>query len=576
MNLKELIVLFLDCQTTASNPKKGNVVEIAWACSSSSPGSDLDLSSVQTHILQQPLGVEIPERVYRITGIKPEEIFAGDEPARVWAQLIPQAAKIARLNSLEKCPLVIHYAKFELPFLIDLQDRYAATSGFPFKVLCTHVLAKRLFPELPRRSLRAMSGYFGHSLGQYRRSKEHVIATARIWEEMIGVLEKKYHITTFRRLQEWLDQPIQNCRREVVYPMASDERQGLPDKPGVYRMLRSNSDVLYVGKASSLKKRVTSYFRKSIQHPEHILEMLSQAKKLDVTVTGSVLEAAILESDEIKRLSPPYNVALRSGEREVWFCSSDLCEFNLEPSEKYKIGPLLSQDSVARLGLIRQLVLADTHAEVGEEELAAALGIPEEYTPDYDCARAGSVAFLARYRERLANGDKTLALKRFANGLWLERQAEKEAEVEETDELILQGEKVPMWTPETVCHLLESNIVRGFYELRRARWLVLLSEAALAWEEINGKRRSRYLVMFEKGQILYHIASEEEAMPVPTGHIRGFADRQRSFDLMTADRLRVITTEIRKAVAAGRWVRVCLRPNVVLDGNKLTRMFRWI
>jgi hypothetical protein len=45
---------------------------------------------------------------------------------------------------------------------------------------------------------------------------------------------------------------------------------------------------------------------------------------------------------------------------------------------------------------------------------------------------------------------------------------------------------------------------------------------------------------------------------------------------MTADRLRVVTTEVRKTVAAGRWVKVCLRPNVILDSDKLTRMFRWI
>ena len=576
MDLKELIVLFLDCQTTGSNPKKGNVVEIAWACSSSSPGSELDVSSVQTHIIQQPKGAAIPERIYRITGIMPEEVSAGDEPAKVWTQLISHAAEIAQINSLEKCPLVIHYAKFELPFLIDLQERCAATSGFPFKVLCTHVLAKRLFPQLPRRSLRAISGYFGHSLGQHRRSKEHVIATAWIWKEMIKVLDRKYHITTFERLQQWLDQPVHGYRRETVYPMASYIRQDLPDKPGIYRMLRSNGDVLYIGKASSLKRRVTSYFRKSMQHPEHILEMLSQAKRLDVTVTGSALEAAIMESDEIKRLAPQYNVALRGGERDVWFSSMDLREFNHAPSEKYTVGPLLSKDTVSPLGAIKQLLNEHEGLGTNETGLMDAIGLPDEYAPDYECARTGFASFLARHKAPFLGDNRESKFRQIANELWLERLAEKEAQAEESDELVLESEKVPMWTPDTVCHILESNIVSGYYELRRARWLVLLSEATLAWEEINGKKKSRYLIMVEKGQILYHRTIGEGVIPVPAGYTNCFGDRQRSFDLMTADRLRVLTAEIRKAVAAGRWVRVCLRPNVILDGDKLSRMFRWI
>ncbi len=576
MNLNELIVLFLDCQTTASNPKKGNVVEIAWARSSSSSGNHLDLSSVHTHILQQPMGAEIPERVYRITGIEPEEVCAGDEPARVWAELISHANEIARSNQLEKCPLVIHYAKFELPFLIDLQDRYATKFGFPFKVLCTHVLAKRLLPQLPRRSLRAMAGFFGYSLGPARRCRDHIVATAVVWRALLRELKAHFNITTLEDLQQWLDQPMQNYTGETAYPMASDERQGLPDRPGVYRMLRSNGDVLYVGKASSLKKRVASYFRKSVQHPEHTLEMLSQAKKLYVTVTGSALEAAILESDEIKRLSPQYNIALRGRDREVWFSSIDLREFNSEPSEKYCIGPVLNQDAVARLGAIKQLLNASEGSSADVEGLAAAIGLSEEYAPDDECTRAGFTAFVEKYKARFRNGDKENKLKEIANILWLEQLAAKEAEVEESDELVLQGEKVPMWTPETVCNVLESNIVRGYYELRRARWLVLLSEAALAWEETDGKERNRYLVMLEKGQILYHRNFDKGIMPVPGGHTRGFADRQRSFDLMTADRLRVITTEIRKAVAVGRWVKLCFRPNVILDGERLARMLSWV
>ena len=115
----------------------------------------------------------------------------------------------------------------------------------------------------------------------------------------------------------------------------------LPDKPGIYRMRRAkNSDPLYIGKAKSLKQRVNSYFRQKAPHAEHTLEMLTQARELDFTLTGSALEAAILESDEIKRRSPPYNIALRRQQRGLAFCTKDLCRYCVDADRKFHVGPL--------------------------------------------------------------------------------------------------------------------------------------------------------------------------------------------------------------------------------------------
>ena len=92
--------------------------------------------------------------------------------------------------------------------------------------------------------------------------------------------------------------------------MPRDVRLSLPHAPGIYRMLRTDGSVLYVGKAASLHHRVNSYFRKQNGVPERLLEMLSQARAISFDVTPSPLEAALLEPDEIKRHRPPYNVAL--------------------------------------------------------------------------------------------------------------------------------------------------------------------------------------------------------------------------------------------------------------------------
>lgn len=83
----------------------------------------------------------------------------------------------------------------------------------------------------------------------------------------------------------------------------------LPDSPGVYLFLGPQKEVLYVGKATSLKDRVKSYFSSTLQKTrgEHMVNMVQRAHTVDFRSTGSVLEALILEAKLIKELKPPFN-----------------------------------------------------------------------------------------------------------------------------------------------------------------------------------------------------------------------------------------------------------------------------
>lgn len=84
----------------------------------------------------------------------------------------------------------------------------------------------------------------------------------------------------------------------------------LPNSPGVYRMFDTSGEVLYVGKAKNLRKRVSAYAR-GIAHTNRVARMISETANMEFVTTATETEALLLESNLIKQLRPRYNVLLR-------------------------------------------------------------------------------------------------------------------------------------------------------------------------------------------------------------------------------------------------------------------------
>ncbi len=541
--LSQLEVLAVDCQATAAAPR-GHLLEIGWA--------RVRTTATRAHasLIALPDGEQIPPAVARITGISEHMLRSAVDGRDAWRELSDQAASLTQ----QPAPTVIHFARFEHPFL-----RTLAAGQFPLDVVCTRDIARRLLPDLPRCSLRALAGYFGHAVGALRRSADHVEATAFVWQELVRLLEMK-GVSTWRALHDWLAGPVAPTRsRRRVWPMPRDVRLSLPNAPGIYRMLRTDGSVLYVGKAASLHHRVNSYFRKQHGVHERSLEMLSQARAISFDVTPSSLEAALLEPDEIKRHQSPYNVALAIRDRALWFTSPDLGARRPEPTPHCPIGPFPSAETLDRF-------VALTRGD------GAAL-TPGPWGPDAGTFNAGYGLLCATHPE-LSRVDLSAHAKllRLGTRLWREERRDRDVDEDETNDA---NPGLSIWTPEFVQLSLEWLALRAALARRRAIWLTHLFDSSVVWRE-RGDSCAR-LIVIENGElVLSRTADDEATPPIPPGYDRPVAARREAFTLAAFDRLRVLTTELKRLVAAGAPVALRFGVGPALDQSRLGSALWWV
>ncbi|HEY8072652.1 MAG TPA: GIY-YIG nuclease family protein [Labilithrix sp.] len=528
--LRDLDVLVVDCQAGGATPAYGDLLELGWArC-----GRD-GAREVHAHWITRETNRPVPRPIRQLTGWSERcEGIAADD---AWRRLLADAPA-------PPAPTVIHWARFEMPFLRRLHETSGDAGAFPLDPICLHAIAERLFPDLPRRNIRALAGHLGGSADLTRRSAGHVEASAFIWRALVPVLEEEAGVHTWEELATWLvvaPAPSRARGAKRVFPLAIEKRRALPDAPGVYRFVRKNGDVIYVGKAASLKKRVASHFTAARNRThERALEMLTQVHDVVVSETASALEAALLESDEIKRIDPPYNVQLRTAERRAWFATRTFEDARDAPDDTHRIGPLPSRHALSGLAAIRRL---HAGADPDEHLVADAVSVPPRFAPELalfaPCWRA--------FREEHLRGDVLAA----SRALWPSR-------IEDSpDDAPPSG-----WDRDRVMRHLERSLVFGGLLVRRARWLCVLCDASVEFRE-KGAARERRLVV-ASGEIR---AGDEVVASRP----RALAQRKASFDAARYDRMRVLATELRRVHLEGGEVRV-LAGSHRIAGARLARI----
>lgn len=536
-SLRDLRVLVLDCQAGGATPAHGDLLELGWALlDPRAPESE-----AHSYWLRRRTGRPVSRAVRELTGWSESCLEQAISEEDAWAALGRSLASLRGAHTDAPVPTVIHFARFELPFLRDLHERLGPLGPFPLDAVCLHAMATRLFPQLPRRNLRALSGYLGFSPELVRRAAGHVAASAFIWRELLPRLEQQ-GVTDFSELKLWLAAPssaASSGRARAVFPLPPERRLRLPDRPGVYRFVRKSGDVLYVGKATSLKKRVASHFSSKARAGERALEMLTQVHDIHESECASVLEAALLESDEIKRLDPPYNVQLRTGERAAWFASRDLHALASAPDASHTLGPLPSRGSLVALWAL--LALSEG-AEPTPRLRAAALAVPHAFGPDESLFREGFTRFAEEHLARPEASARARVLAA-ARSLWLAR-GRREPEVSD--------EAAPdLWDLARVRRRLERHLIHAGLLLRRARFLRLLVHADVAYRE-SGMAEARLLWVtrgsLSAGQSIAGVWSLAEFAP---RELPSLAERKACYDASVYDRMRVLATELRRVVDEG-------------------------
>lgn len=522
--LEKLKVMVLDCQTTGASPTHGNILELSWAVSDASLTDPVETKS---YLIKQD--DPLPPRIAKITGIHDDDL----EDASEIEDVIGEVVKSIDLHKLKYC--VIHFAKFEKAFLEDAFETFLG-QPFPLQYICTHEIAKRLYPDLPSRGIRALAGYFSNTLEEDKRSSSHVIATSSIWHHLVKELEA-IPTTSIAGLTKWIQETVPTKRKTRDYPLDRKIRLSLPKAAGIYRMLSKDGSILYIGKAKSLHARVNSYFRGQKKRNQLHMEMLTQTVNISTETTETYFEAAVLENDEIKKISPPYNISLREKKYQPIFYNKDFTEYANEYSTNHPIGPFSSIRALQPLQNIYftlqgiaafdGTLLQDIDQEIISEGFSL---FSQQWQIDVRSLKIRSLLAIGLVSLRNDSEDND------------EQNLDDEQDLAEDE-----------WTAESFASILQGICRHSARQYRRCKELLRLANSQIFWKKKTKGEGWRYL-RFENSKITAR-ENIKTARSIPK-MVEEKSESLSRMDQVDFDRLRVSLTEVNRIEKEGREVRL--------------------
>jgi DNA polymerase III subunit epsilon len=240
-------------------------------------------------------GQVIPRYITALTGI--DDVLVADAP--VFADIAPVLHEL-----LQDIVFVAHSVNFDFSFV----KHHLKAAGYELhnKKLCTVRLARKVVPGLSSYSLGNLCRSLGIPIDNRHRAGGDAQATVLLFEQLLA-----------RGAMPHIEQMLKRSSGEQWLPMhlLKEDVADLPEQPGVYYFHDNKQKVVYVGKAVNLKKRVASHFTTNDAARKR-QNLLRHVHKISCKACATELEALVLESAEIRRLWPKYNVSQKQPQQK--------------------------------------------------------------------------------------------------------------------------------------------------------------------------------------------------------------------------------------------------------------------
>ncbi len=292
LNIEQAEFCVIDVETTGLSPRSNNIIEIGIIKIS-------NLKIVEKfHSLVNPAR-NIPYYISNITGITNDEVFN----APFFEEIADKVSTFISTSIITG-----HNISFDKSFL---RKEFISCNQTNINnlTLCTLKLARRLYPQLKKKSLNSVCRHLKLHNKNAHRAMADAEVTALAFLKMVEEIQENFKIKTIGELLNFQYIPGEKPLSSKINKKLADDIASLPDAPGTYYFLNSRNKIIYIGKAKSLKNRVRSYF--SPGAPRKAKKIIQQTKRLKIEITNSELTALLNEAESIKVINPRHNTFLK-------------------------------------------------------------------------------------------------------------------------------------------------------------------------------------------------------------------------------------------------------------------------